>query len=128
MNGNVMTELVSSHLFLECGWVVQHIVDETVDDTLSRIYGTFVDNYIQKCESKAELRDSGDYKNRRNAMRAEIKTGFLRTNRSLLIKYLIEKNAPLKAHRIEHHLNRKYAESVSPKDVYAVLFKECMNR
>ena len=128
MNGNVMSEFIGSHLFLECGWVVQHIDDETVDDTLSRIYGTFVDNYIQKCGAKAELLDSSDYNIRRSAMRAKVKAGFMRSNRALLIKYLIEKNAPLKAYRIEYHLNWKYAESVNPQDVYAALFKECVNQ
>ena len=127
MQGNVSSELVGSHFLLECGWVVQHIDGETVDDTFSRIYGTFVDNYIEKCEAKAELLDSGDDKMRQSAMRAKVKAGFMRSNRTLLINHLIEKNAPFKTYRIEYHLNWKYAESVNPQDVYAALFKECVN-
>ena len=127
MKGNVMSQLVGTHLFLESGWVLAHLDGETVDDTLSRIYGTFVDNYIKKCEAKAELLNSGDLKFHRRAMRAKVKADFMQSNRIVLIAHLISKNVPWKAYRIEYHLNRKYAESVNPQDVYAALFKAYVN-
>ena len=127
MKGNVMSQLVGTHLFLESGWVLAHLDGETVDDTLSRIYGTFVDNFIQKCEAKAEQRNSGNPKIRRSAMRAKVKADFMHSNRTALIAYLISQNVPWKAYRIEYHLNRKYAESVNPQDVYAALFKAYVN-
>jgi hypothetical protein len=127
MKGNGMSQLVGTHLFLESGWVLAHLDGETVDDTLSRIYGTFVDNYIKKCEAKAELLNSGDLKFHRRAMRAKVKADFMQSNRITLIGHLISKNVPWKAYRIEYHLNRKYAESVNPQDVYAALFKEYAN-
>jgi len=119
-----MSQIVGTHLFLESGWVLAHLDGETVDDTLLRIYGTFLDNYIQKCGIKAELLNSGNLKIRRSAKRAKVKVDFMQSNRTSLVKYLIEKNAPWKASIIEYHLNRKYAESVHPQDVYAALFKE----
>jgi hypothetical protein len=87
MKGNGMSQLVGTHLFLESGWVLAHLDGETVDDTLSRIYGTFVDNYIKKCEAKAELLNSGDLKFHRRAMRAKVKADFMRSNRIALIAH-----------------------------------------
>lgn len=122
-----MSQIIGTHYFLESGWVLAHLDGETVDDTLARIYGTFVDNYIQQCGVKAELLNSGSLKIRRSAMRAKVKVNFMQSNRASLVKYLIEKNAPWKASIIAYHLNRKYAESVHPQDVYAALFKEYVN-
>ncbi len=96
MQGNVSSGTRCSHFLLECGWVVQHKDGETDDDMLSRIYGTFVDNYIEKCEAKAELLDTGDSKIRESAMRAKVKAGFMRSNRTLPINHLIEKMRPSK--------------------------------
>ena len=122
-----MSHIVGTHLFLECGWVSACIEGETVDDTLARIYGTFVDNYIHKCEAKAALQDSGSPEIRRSAKRAKVKAGFMKSNRASLISALVEKNVPLKAHRIEYHLNWMYAESLQPEDVYSALFDEYIN-
>jgi hypothetical protein len=128
MKGQFGSKLVGTHFFLECGWVVPHMDGETVDDTLSRIYGTFVDNYIIKEEPKAELLDSSDHKIRRRAMRAKVKADFMRSNRTLLIKYLVEKNTPFKAYLIEYHLNWKYAVSAPPQDACAAVLKECVHQ
>ena len=123
-----MSQLIGTHLFLECGWVSACIEGEAVDDTLSRIYGTFVDNYIQKCEAKAALQDSSTPEIQRSAQRAKVKAGFMKTNRATLINALIEKSPPLKAYRIEYHLNWMYAESLQPDDVYSALFEEYINQ
>ena len=123
-----MSHIVGTHLFLECGWVEACIEGETVDDTLSRIYGIFVDNVIHKCEAKAALRNSGRPEIHRRAMRAKVKADFMKSNRATLINALIEKNAPWKAHRIEYHLNRMYAESLQPEDVYTALFEAYLNQ
>jgi hypothetical protein len=122
-----MPPIVGTHLFLACGWVSAGLDGETVDDMLARIYATFVDNYILKCEAKAELMNSDDLNIRKRAMRAKVKGGFIQSNRTRLIEYLIEKDTPLEAYRIQYHLNRKYAESVCPQDVYAALLKEYVN-
>jgi len=37
-------------------------------------------------------------------------------------------NTPLEAYRIEYHLNRKYAESLHPQDVYTALLKAYANK
>jgi hypothetical protein len=121
MKEQFVSKLVGTHLFLECGWVVPHMKGETVDDTLSRIYGTFVDKYIKKCEAKAGTIDSGDHKIRRRAMRAKVKAGFMRSNRTLLISHLVNKNVPFKAYIIEYQLNWKYAEAVNPQDVLTAM-------
>jgi hypothetical protein len=119
--------LVGTHFFLACGWVQASLDEGTVDDTLARIYGIFVDNYSRKCRSQSEQVHSSDRKIRRNAIRAQVKGDFMQSNRASLIAYLIERNTPLETHRIEYHLNRKYAEAVNPRDVYAALFKEYVN-
>jgi hypothetical protein len=123
-----MSHIIGTHILLECGWVPACIEGEAVDDTLSRIYGTFVDNYIHKCESKAALQNSGRPEIQRSAKRAKVKAGFMNSNRATLINALLEKNAPLKAHRIEYHLNWMYAESLQPQDVYSALFDEYIDQ
>ena len=122
-----MSHIVGTHILLECGWVSAAIEGETVDDTLARIYGTVVDNYIDKCEAKAALQPSGRPETHRSAMRAKVKAGYMKSNRAALIKALIEKNASLKAHSIEYHLNWMYAEFLQPQDVYTALFDEYVN-
>ena len=62
-------------------------------------YGTFIDDYAQKCEAKAALLDSGSVNIRKDAMRATIKGTYLRHNRANLVKYLMEKEAPLNPYR-----------------------------
>lgn len=127
MQVEMMSSMIGSHLFLECGWVLACKDGETDDDMLSRIYGIFVDNYIQKCEAKAELLNINDSIIHRKAMRAKVKADFMQSNRTTLITYLIKKNVSFKAHCIEYHLNRQYAESLRPHDVYTALFKEYVN-
>ena len=119
--------LVGTHFFLACGWVRAGAGGETADDTLARIYGIFVDNYIRKCVSKAERVHSSDSRTRQSAMRSRVKSEFMQSNRTTLIAHLIEKNTPLEAYRIEYHLNRKYAEAVHPHDIYTALLKEYVN-
>jgi hypothetical protein len=121
------SRLVGTHFFLECGWLVPHMDGETVDDTLLRIYGTFVDNYINKCEAKAEHLDSGDHKIHRRAMRAKVKAEFMQSYRTLLINHLAEENVPFKSYLIEYHLNWKYAELVRPQDVFKTVLKESVS-
>ena len=123
-----MSHIVGTHILLECGWVSAAIEGETVDDTLARIYGTVVDNYIDKCEAKAALQPSGRPEIHRSAMRAKVKAGYMKSNRADLIKALIAKNASLKTHSIEYHLNWMYAESLQPEDVYSALFEEYINQ
>jgi hypothetical protein len=123
MKRKVMIAIVGT-LFLVCGWALAGLSGETEDYRLSRTYGTFVDNYIQKCEAKAELLDSGSLNIRKSAMRATVKGGFMQSNRTSMITYLKAKNAPLNADRIAYHLNRKYAKSVHPQEVYAALSKD----
>lgn len=87
----------------------------------SLVYGAFVDQYVHKCEVKASLLDAGSLNIRKDAMRATLKGAYVKSNRTKLIRYLMVKNVPLNPYRIEFHLNQKFAQSVQPKDVYAVL-------
>lgn len=127
MQVEMMSSIIGSHLFLECGWVLAFKDGETADDMLSRIYGIFVDNYIQKCEAMAELLNPDNAITHGKAMRAKVKADFMQSNRAALITYLIEKNVSFKSHRIEYHLNWKYAETFDPKDVYTAFFEACSN-
>ncbi len=87
----------------------------------SLIYGAFVDNYVQKCEYKASLLDSGSLNIRKNAMRATVKGAYLKANRTKLIRHLMEVNAPLNPNRIQYHLNQQFVRSVQPNEVYTAL-------
>ena len=123
-----MPPIVGSHILLECGWVPACVEGETVDDTLTRLYRTFVDTYIHKCKTTAALRNSDNPETIRRAMQAKAKADFMHSNRSRLIQYLIDKSAPFKSHRIEYHLNWKYAESLQPQNVCAALFEVYCNQ
>ena len=123
MKRKVMIAIVGT-LFLVLGVTLGGLCEETDNARLSLIYGAFVDNYIQKCEAKAEMLDSKSLNIRENAMRATIKGAFVQSNRPSMIKYLMDKNVPLNAERIKYHLNRKFTESVHPRQTYAMLLKE----
>ncbi len=90
----------------------------------SLIYGAFLDNYVQKCEFKASLLDSGSLNIRKTAMRATVRGAYLKANRTKLIRHLMEVNAPLNPNRITYHLNQQFADSVQPAEVYTLLLKE----
>lgn len=94
---------------------------ETIKPSL--IYGAFIDNYVQKCEFKASLLDSGSLNIRKHAMRATVKGAYLKSNRTKMIRHLMEVNAPLNPNRINYHLNQKFADSVQPNEVYTALLK-----
>jgi len=90
----------------------------------SFLYGAFVDNYIQKCEAKAAMLNSGSPNIRESAIRATVKGAFIQSNRTTMIKHLMAEKAPLNADRVAYRLNRLYTESVYPQEVYAVLLRE----
>ena len=90
----------------------------------SFLYGALVDNYIQKCEAKATMLNSGSPNIRESAIRATVKGAFIQSNRTAMIKHLMAEKAPLNADRVAYRLNRLYAESVYPQEVYAVLLRE----
>ena len=94
---------------------------ETIKPSL--IYGAFIDDYVQKCEFKASLLDSGSLNIRKTAMRATVKGAYLKANRTKMIRHLMEVNAPLNPNRIEYHLNQHFARSVQPNEVYTALLK-----
>lgn len=123
MKRKVMIAIVGTPLFV-CGGTLAGLCGEADDVSPSLIYGAFVDDYIQKCGAKAKMLDSGSLNIRKSAMRATLKGAFIQSNRTTMIKHLIDKHVPFNAHRIEYHLTRKYTESVHPREVYAVLLKE----
>ena len=127
MKRKAMIAIVGT-LLVVFGGALAGMCDETEDGRLSQIYGAFVDNYIQKCEAKAEMLDSGSLNIRQSAIRATVKGAFVQSNRTTMIKYLMAENTPLNADRIEYHLNQRYAESVFPQEVYALLLKEHVDR
>ena len=127
MKRKAMIAIVGT-LFLVCGAALTGLCDETETVNPSSIYGAFVDNYIQKCETKADLLESGSPNIRRDAVQATVKGVFLQSNRTAMVEYLMDKNVPLNAHRIEYHLNMKYYESALSQQVYALLLKEEVNR
>ena len=115
-------------LILVCGWALTGVCEEPEDANRSIIYGAFVDNYIQKCAAKAEMLDSGSVQIRKDALRATVKGAYMQSNRTGMIDYLMANNAPLNADRIAYHLNRKYAETVFPQEVYAALLDGYLHR
>jgi len=123
MKRKVLIAIVGT-LLVVFGGALNGMCGETEDGRLSQIYGAFVDNYIQKCEAKADMLDSGSLNIRQSAIRATVKGAFMQSNRTTVIKYLMAENTPLNADRLEYHLNQKYAESVFPQEVYALLLKE----
>jgi len=111
-------------IFLVFGGALAGLCGEIDDVNPSLIYGAFVDNYIQKCEAKAEMLDSGSFNIRKGAMQATVKGAFMQSNRTSLVKYLMEQKVPFNVHRVQYHLNQKLAQSVYLQNVYALLLKE----
>jgi len=115
---------IAGTLFLVLGGALGGFCGEADDDRLPQIYGAFVDDYIQKCEAKAEMLDSRSLNIREDAMLATVKGAYAQSNRSGMIKHLIENKVPLNAGRINYQLNQKVAESVHPQQVYAMFIKD----
>lgn len=120
MKRTVLIAIVGT-LFMVCGGASSGFCDEVEEVQRVVAYGALVDTYIQKCEAKAELLDSSSAQIRQSAIRATVKGAFLQSNRTDMIRYLMEKKAPLNADRVAYHLNQLYAGSVFPHEVYAAL-------
>jgi hypothetical protein len=122
MKRKVLIAIVGS-LFMVFAATTSGLCDE-VQAERARIYGTVVDNYIQKCEAKAEMLDSGSLTIRKSAMRATVKGAYLRAHRTALVNHLVAAQAPLNADRIAYHLNRQYAQSFFSREVYLALLED----
>lgn len=127
MKRKALIAIVGTLLFV-CGITLTGLYGETEEVTPSTIYGAFVDSYIQKCEAKAQLLDSGSYNIRKDAIQATLKGAFIESNRAAMIDYLMENNVKANPDRVVYHLNRQFTESVQPQKVYAVLLKEHAGR
>lgn len=123
MKRNLIIAIIGT-MFLVFGGALTGLCGEIEDARSSLIYGAFVDNYVQKCEAKAEMLDSGSSNIRRNAMQATVKGAFIQSNRDAMIQYLKENNVPLNVDRIQYHLNQKFAQSVYHQNVYAALLED----
>jgi hypothetical protein len=115
---------IAGTLFLVFGWTLTGLCGEAATTDSAEAYGTFVDDYIDKCEAKADLLDSSSINIRKIAMRATVKGGFVKSNRDQMIEYLATNKVPLNIHRIEFHLNQMFARSVNPEQVYARLLRD----
>jgi hypothetical protein len=122
MKSKVIIAIVGT-MVLVSGMALSGLCGEAENVQDAFIYGALVDNYIQKCEAKAAMLNSGSSNIRESAIRATVKGAFIQSNRTTMIKHLMAENAPLNADRVAYCLNRKYAESVYPQEVYAVLLK-----
>jgi hypothetical protein len=127
MKRKAMIAIVGT-LFLVLGGVLNGFCDEAGDARRSVIYGVLVDDYIKKCEAKAELLDSSSLNIRQSAVRATVKGAYIQANRKEMVNYLMKTNARYNTDRIRFHLNQKYAESISPQEVYVALFGENVNQ
>jgi hypothetical protein len=127
MKRKAMIAIVGT-LLVVFGGALNGFCDEAAGARQAVIYGAFVDNYIQKCEAKAEMLDSGSVHIRQDAIRATVKGAFLQSNRTDMISYLMVKKAPLNADRIAYYLNQRYAESVYPQETYVALFGEIVDQ
>ena len=114
--------------FMVSGWTLTGVCGVNEDANPSLIYGAFLDEYVQKCEAKAKLLDSGSFNIRKNAMKSTLKGALIKSNRDTMIDYLVEKKVPHNIDRVEYHLTRKYTESVHPQKLYAMLLKDYVTR
>jgi hypothetical protein len=123
MKGNLLITITGT-LLLVFGWTLTGLCGETTTTDPAQAYGAYVDDYIAKCEAKADLLDARSVNIRKIALRSIVKGGFVKSNRDQMIEYLVVKNVPLNAHRIQYHLNQLFARSVHPDQVYARLLRE----
>ena len=127
MKRKVLIAIIGTLVFI-AGTALSGMCEEVEGARKSILYGAFVDNYIQKCQAKADMLDSSSTHIRKDAIRATVKGAFIQSNRESMVKYLMAKNAPLNADRIEYHLNQKYAEVVFPQEVYIALVKDSLGQ
>jgi len=123
MKRKVMIASVAA-LLLVCGVTFSGLYAESENVKTSLSYGTYVDGYIQQCEGKTEMLNSGSLNIRKSAMQTKLKGDFIKSNRTALIDYLMEKDVPLNAARIEYHLTTKFTETLHPEGVYTVMLEK----
>lgn len=75
---------------------------------LERSYNAYVDDFISKCESKKELRESGSEGVSREAALYCLKACFLKVHKKELISSMIAEHIGTDPDKIHYHLNRAF--------------------
>jgi len=82
------------------------------DVNLEEHYGAIIDNLINKCKFKTQMRYSKSAIIRNAAMLSCLKTTLYKKNRETLIQAMLDDNIGTKRYRVEHYLNTQFYDLV----------------
>ena len=113
MKFKLFTVLISTILLLSLG--SNSLASAADDVNLEEHYGTIIDNKIDKCKFKTQMRYSKSEVIRNAAMLSCLKTTFYKKNREALIQAMIDNNIGVKRYKIEHYLNSQFYNLIRPQ-------------
>jgi len=103
---------LSAFAFIMLLWPSQGLCQSPTTTGKERIFGSYLDQFISKCEYKTEMRNSKCINIRRNAALSCLKAHFLEFHREDLIRSMIAENIGTKPHQMHYYLNRKFFDTL----------------
>lgn len=93
-------------------WPSQGLGQSSTTTQKGRIFGSYLDHFITKCESKRVMRNSRCINIRRDVALSCLKAHFLEFHREDLIRSMIAKDIGTKPHQMHYYLNRKFFDTL----------------
>ncbi len=81
---------------------------ETKSAELERVYGSYIEKHISRCDSKAARKNSASEHIRQEAALHCLMGHFYREHRTALINDMIAEGIGTKKHQVDHYLNSKF--------------------
>jgi surfactin synthase thioesterase subunit len=81
---------------------------ETKTAELERLYGSYIDRHVSRCDSKAARKDSNSEHSRQEAALHCLMGHFYISHKTELIHDMIEEGIGTKEYQIEYYLNSKF--------------------
>ena len=79
------------------------------------LFNYLIDDYIQKCQSKSNLRDSRSKNIRNEASLAALKVQYLTANKDKLIDKMLKTELSMKKYKVHYFLNTRFFNYFSSK-------------
>ena len=85
---------------------------ETKSAELERLYGSYIDKHISRCDSKAARKDAKSEHIRQEAALHCLMGHFYREHRTALINDMIAEGIGTKKHQVDYYLNGRFFQTL----------------
>lgn len=100
--------IFSAFAFIILFWAPQGSCQSARAAEKEQIFGRYLDQFVTKCESKAEMQNSKCINIRREAALSCLKAHFFEFHREDLIKSMIAENIGTKPYQIHYYLTARF--------------------